>query len=116
MIGSINCIYETPCGWCSKWDKECDKKIGTATLAKISTNQFDENNVRNSVYDPRTGGFADIVVTETAKVSAPKRCGGCDKTDGTCCISNPPKVKCTITGKFHFYDDVCDCDTITATN
>ena len=22
------CSYETPCGWCSKWDKKCDKKIG----------------------------------------------------------------------------------------
>lgn len=27
MMGTINCIYETPCGWCSKWDKECDRKI-----------------------------------------------------------------------------------------
>ena len=26
MIGTINCVYETPCGWCSKWDKNCDKK------------------------------------------------------------------------------------------
>lgn len=26
MIGSINCVYETPCGWCSKWDKKCNKK------------------------------------------------------------------------------------------
>lgn len=25
---SENCTYKTPCGWCSKWDKECDKKIG----------------------------------------------------------------------------------------
>ena len=22
------CVYETPCGWCTKWDKKCDKKIG----------------------------------------------------------------------------------------
>lgn len=22
------CTYETPCGWCCKWDKKCDKKIG----------------------------------------------------------------------------------------
>lgn len=22
------CCYETPCGWCTKWDKKCDKKIG----------------------------------------------------------------------------------------
>ena len=27
MMGTINCVYETPCGWCSKWDKKCDKKI-----------------------------------------------------------------------------------------
>lgn len=26
MMGTLNCIYETPCGWCSKWDKKCDKK------------------------------------------------------------------------------------------
>jgi hypothetical protein len=27
MIGTFNCIYETPCGWCSKWDKKCDTRI-----------------------------------------------------------------------------------------
>lgn len=27
MIGTINCVYKTPCGWCSKWDKKCDNKI-----------------------------------------------------------------------------------------
>ena len=26
MMGTIKCVYETPCGWCSKWDKKCDKK------------------------------------------------------------------------------------------
>ena len=46
-----------------------------------------------------------------------RKCGSCSCTDGNCYTSNPPKVKCTITGKFHFYDDICDCtDTITATN
>ena len=28
MMGTINCTYETPCGWCTKWDKKCDKKFG----------------------------------------------------------------------------------------
>jgi hypothetical protein len=28
MIGTDRCVYETPCHWCSKWDKQCDKKIG----------------------------------------------------------------------------------------
>jgi len=36
------------------------------------------------------------------------RCGLCDKTDGLCYTSNPPKVKCTITGEFHEYGDNCD--------
>ena len=27
MIGTFACVYETPCGWCSKWDKKCNKKI-----------------------------------------------------------------------------------------
>ena len=26
MTGTENCVYETPCGWCSKWDKKCDQK------------------------------------------------------------------------------------------
>lgn len=25
------CTYETPCGWCCKWDKKCDRKIGGNT-------------------------------------------------------------------------------------
>lgn len=113
MIETGMCTYRTPCGWCSKWDKECDRKIGTATPTKISTNQFDENNSTITKVQ-------DISVRETDSVTAisskPKRCGGCDKTDGMCYTSNPPQVKCIITGKFHYYDDVCDRDTITATN
>lgn len=27
MLGEP-CRYITPCGWCWKWDKKCDKKIG----------------------------------------------------------------------------------------
>ena len=23
------CCYITPCGWCAKWDKKCNKKIGS---------------------------------------------------------------------------------------
>lgn len=26
MTGTENCVYETPCGWCSNWNKKCDKK------------------------------------------------------------------------------------------
>ena len=31
---TIMCQYETPCGWCCKWDKKCDKKIGRDSTNK----------------------------------------------------------------------------------
>ena len=24
---TMQCTYSTPCGWCTKWDKKCDKNI-----------------------------------------------------------------------------------------
>mgnify|MGYP006927030270 CR=1 FL=1 len=38
------------------------------------------------------------------------RCGDCDKTDGLCYASLPPKVKCTVTGEYHLYDDECSIE------
>jgi hypothetical protein len=32
MLGPHNCTYETPCGWCTKWDKKCDRKISTSDI------------------------------------------------------------------------------------
>jgi hypothetical protein len=29
------CVYSTPCGWCAKWDKKCDKKIGCGNSGDI---------------------------------------------------------------------------------
>ena len=26
---TMQCTYSTPCGWCVKWDKKCDKKMYT---------------------------------------------------------------------------------------
>ena len=40
------------------------------------------------------------------------KCGKCDKTDGLRYTSLPPKVKCTVTGKLHNYDDDCDVGNI----
>lgn len=42
MIGTANCIYETPCGWCSKWDKECDKKMYASNDQKEQSRPVDE--------------------------------------------------------------------------
>jgi len=38
------------------------------------------------------------------------RCGKCPYTDGLVYTSLPPKVKCTVTGEFHEYADLCDCE------
>lgn len=35
------CTYETPCGWCTKWDKKCDKKIPERGL-RVKTNPIDD--------------------------------------------------------------------------
>ena len=49
MLGTVNCIYETPCGWCSKWDKKCDRKQFKHE-PKNSLNLADED-LKNSIYD-----------------------------------------------------------------
>lgn len=36
MMGTENCVYETPCGWCSKWDKKCDQKTPEKKQGKIN--------------------------------------------------------------------------------
>lgn len=39
-----------------------------------------------------------------------KTCGNCDKTDGMCYTSNPPQLRCKVTGEYHTYDHECDVE------
>ena len=39
MLGTMKCIYETLCHWCSKWDKKCDLKIGCENPMKEVTTE-----------------------------------------------------------------------------
>lgn len=50
MLGTINCVYETPCGWCSKWDKKCNKTCGNDNfpMPNITCNE----NPAKYVYTP----------------------------------------------------------------
>ena len=47
------CTYETPCGWCSKWDKKCDKQIpevqpdNTTPCRDCARYQFDMAECKN---------------------------------------------------------------------
>ena len=36
------------------------------------------------------------------------KCGECKKTDGLVYTSYPPKIRCRLTGNFHFMNDECD--------
>ena len=43
MIGTINCVYETPCGWCSKWDKKCDRAVGNTYITNVPNGTLPNN-------------------------------------------------------------------------
>ena len=45
MMGTFNCVYETPCGWCTKWDKKSDNVAGkpmvaTMPLSSVMRNEY----------------------------------------------------------------------------
>lgn len=50
MIGTINCIYKTPCHWCSKWDKKCDEKIPErGQRAKCNVDDVMDDSLTNKI-------------------------------------------------------------------
>lgn len=40
-------------------------------------------------------------------------CGNCNKSGNMCYLSNPPKIRCTVTNEFHYLDDECNIATST---
>jgi hypothetical protein len=51
MMGTMNCTYETPCGWCTKWDKKCNKKIPERGL-KSNMHPVDDTDVKKLFKEP----------------------------------------------------------------
>ena len=53
---TMQCTYSTPCGWCAKWDKKCDKKIGgespSLPTPETITATYDNLTVTFPVKDP----------------------------------------------------------------
>lgn len=46
------CPYETPCGYCTKWDKKCDKKIGSNfTITETVPKRDNDNSHGLSCYN-----------------------------------------------------------------
>ena len=73
MMGTMNCIYETPCHWCSKWDKKCDCKIGVSTKCQ---NNFDCNHE----WEATNSGGAYTDLNGKSKVYTIYRCKLCGAT------------------------------------
>lgn len=75
MMGTINCVYETPCHWCSKWDKKCDCKIGKY-INDDPTNCRHEWQPTNS-----GGGRAGLDGTKTYTTYICRLCGATKNID-----------------------------------
>ena len=43
---TMQCIYSTPCGYCTKWDKKCDKKIGATMIVSPQECEDGDENVK----------------------------------------------------------------------
>jgi hypothetical protein len=71
MMGTLNCIYETPCHWCSKWDKKCDCKIGTLSDGVDC----------NHKWEPTNSGGAYVDLNGVSKVYTNYRCKYCGKEE-----------------------------------
>ncbi len=88
MMGTINCVYETPCGWCSKWDKKCDKKIiERGQRAKCNpvddavdsvTKEYIKSTLINKVCESEEDHEWEWVLASTAENTFRcKKCGAC---------------------------------------
>jgi hypothetical protein len=54
------CPYETPCGWCAKWDKKCNEKIGYDNIKpqrglRAKAGIFLDEAMDSDFYDIRSG-------------------------------------------------------------
>ena len=71
MMGTLNCIYETPCGWCSKWDKKCDKIAGKTQLI---------SNIDKFVYMANCDHEWEICTAANSSAGRIYRCRKCGAT------------------------------------
>lgn len=60
------CTYSTPCGWCTKWDKKCDNKIGIEPILipKIPNNVIEDiiEDMENKMY--QSFGVSEELIKE----------------------------------------------------
>lgn len=88
MFGGLEyCTYCTPCGWCSKWDKKCDKKISERgqrakcnLLDDAMDNSLIETEECNHKWEPTNSGGAFTGIDGLNKVYTTYRCKYCGET------------------------------------
>ena len=52
---TFNCKFETPCGWCEKFDKECKEVCGTPRNDRFKVNPWaDHSKIVNTISDSIT--------------------------------------------------------------
>lgn len=55
------CTYSTPCGWCCKWDKKCDKKIG----CEAPSIPMPESHARKIINEIKSGKLPKLDMNDT---------------------------------------------------
>ena len=64
-----SCVYSTPCGWCTKWDKKCDKKIGGYPT-------ISDKIQKNTVFETQNTSPCSNCIENTKIFSLCAECGG----------------------------------------
>lgn len=104
------CSYETPCGWCTKWDKKCDKKIperglrAKGNFIEDAIDSSDAMNVINQAIDEiklldnifETDKYSDSVYSGFRK----EVCADCPCTE--CMQSKMDIVECPMFDNYLF--------------
>lgn len=59
-----SCPYELPCGWCTKWDKKCDKKIG----CEPPSIPMSESHAQKIISEIKSGKLPPIDMNDTYRL------------------------------------------------
>lgn len=54
---TMNCTYETPCGWCTKWDKKCDHKIGCSKDKDLNNIESRQGLISTDIHSTMSSGI-----------------------------------------------------------
>lgn len=79
MMGTFDCVYETPCGWCSKWDKKCDRNIPERGQ-RVKCNPVDDaadKTLVNKMCKSESDHEQEICTYSTSSAGMTYRCRNC---------------------------------------